>query len=54
MTVTKQRERCVQASDIHKLVKKVPLFQGLLPRQIRELVTEGEVEDFKPDKTRCS
>ena len=36
----------MQTSDIHNLVKKIPLFQGLLPSQIRELLSEGEVQDF--------
>ena len=44
----------MQTSDIHNLVKKIPLFQGLLPSQIRELLTDGEVQDFKPDQTLCS
>jgi CRP-like cAMP-binding protein len=44
----------VKTSDIHKLVKKIPLFQGLLPSQIRELLIEGEVQDFSSDQTLCS
>ena len=29
-------------SDIIKFVKKIPLFQGLQPSQVRELIAEGE------------
>jgi CRP-like cAMP-binding protein len=43
----------VQTSDIHNLVKKIPLFTGLLPSQVRELFAEGEVQDFASGSVLC-
>jgi CRP-like cAMP-binding protein len=43
----------VQTSDILKLVKKIPLFQGLQPSQVRELLAEGDVESFEASHVLC-
>ncbi len=43
----------MQTSDIIKFVKKIPLFQGLQPSQVRELIVEGEVQAFSQDDVLC-
>lgn len=43
----------MQTSDILKLVKKIPLFQGLQPSQVRELLSEGEIQSFDADDVLC-
>ena len=43
----------MQTSDIPKLVKKIPLFQGLQPSPVRELPAEGEVKAAKDAEVLC-
>lgn len=43
----------MQTADILKLVKKIPLFQGLQPSQVRELLSEGEVQTFDTSDVLC-
>lgn len=43
----------MQTSDILKLVRKIPLFKGLQPSQVRELLSEGEVKAFCEGDVLC-
>jgi hypothetical protein len=36
----------VQTSDIHNLVKKIPMFPGVASQPSQGLLVEGEVHDF--------
>ena len=43
----------MQVNDILNLVRKIPLFAGLQPSQVRELLSEGEVRKFRPSQLMC-
>lgn len=45
--------RGMKTSDIHTLVTKIPLFQGVQPSHIRELLTDVEIRTFEKGETLC-
>ena len=45
--------RDMKTSDIHTLVTKIPLFQGVQPSHIRELLTDVEIRTFGEGDVLC-
>ncbi len=45
--------RGMKTSDMHTLVRKIPLFHGVEPGYIRELLADVEIQNFKTGETLC-